>query len=652
MELSEVLVYLIKVLAIQGVFYAFYWLVLRDRVSHSLNRVYLLSTLLSAFGIPFVSIPVAVVAQPIIDSQMLVWIAEPMGSAEVQTGGASPASSFPVGPFISWIYFGLVAFLIGRSSLHLLILQKLKKQSECINNSEEGSRGMGLARAVFSSEKYLNTCLPDRQVKPTRWVRKYWFKLFKTTQSRPFSFFSNVFIPDDIFGTKSFDQIVAHECVHVWQLHSVDRLLVDFLVALFWFNPFIYLYRRALIEVHEFQADAAVVKQYDDLIGYQEVLFSQLRSAPYSGLVSHFNFSTIKKRIVMMNKSKSKGQSKLAYFFTVPVVALVLFAFTSKEGENSVNQIADKIEEITAPFESEPVVPVVDQEDRYRPSILPLKSTDKFKVSSMYGRRTDPMSKQVKMHKGMDFSAPIGTSVVATGDGVVHSLKNDPDGYGKVITLNHGSVYATMYAQLSEFKVKKGEKVKKGQLIGLTGNSGKSTGPHLHYEVLENGTRQNPMDFIKNYKFKPVVREIVPPPPPAKNPVEEKKLKELKEVEKNMKVALIADEQRVVAEVAKVRAMEAKVIAEEAAVVAKEARVIAEQQRVLAEAPEVIVVREAAVMAEKRAVELRAQAEKMEREVRVASEAAKKVIKELKAKEEKLKKEKEKNKGKKKKKDK
>src|SRR5690606_17261973 len=108
-----------------------------------------------------------------------------------------------------------------------------------------------------------------------------------------------------------------------------------------------------------------------------------------------------------------------------------------------------------------------------------------------YGWRIDPVYKTRRMHWGMDFTAPVGTEVYSTGDGVVEELEIKSWGYGKSIVIDHGYGYKTRYAHLSAFKVKKGDKVKRGDLIGLIGNSGKSTGPHLHYEVEHNGQKIN-----------------------------------------------------------------------------------------------------------------------------------------------------------------
>lgn len=130
------------------------------------------------------------------------------------------------------------------------------------------------------------------------------------------------------------------------------------------------------------------------------------------------------------------------------------------------------------------------------PAIQPVNNKDLKKLISGFGWRVDPIYKTSRMHTGVDFSANIGTDVYATGDGVVEAVESDTWGYGKSIVINHGFGYKTRYAHLSAFKVKVGKKVKRGELIGLVGNTGKSTGPHLHYEVELNGKKINPINFF------------------------------------------------------------------------------------------------------------------------------------------------------------
>ena len=99
------------------------------------------------------------------------------------------------------------------------------------------------------------------------------------------------------------------------------------------------------------------------------------------------------------------------------------------------------------------------------------------------------------MHWGMDFTAPKGTPVYATGDGLVKRADNRASGYGKHIRVDHGFGYVSLYAHMNKFQVKRGQKVKRGEIIGYVGNTGRSAGPHLHYEVFKDGEKINPINF-------------------------------------------------------------------------------------------------------------------------------------------------------------
>lgn len=129
------------------------------------------------------------------------------------------------------------------------------------------------------------------------------------------------------------------------------------------------------------------------------------------------------------------------------------------------------------------------------PAIQPVSNEDLRRTASGYGWRIDPVYGTRKMHWGMDFTADIGAEVYATGDGVVVEVVTNSWGYGKEIVIDHGFGYRTRYAHLSKFEVKRGDKVKRGDLIGLVGSTGKSTGPHLHYEVEKDGQKVNPVNF-------------------------------------------------------------------------------------------------------------------------------------------------------------
>ena len=130
------------------------------------------------------------------------------------------------------------------------------------------------------------------------------------------------------------------------------------------------------------------------------------------------------------------------------------------------------------------------------PAIQPVSNKDLKRIASGFGYRIHPVYKTWKMHTGIDFTAPVGTPIYATGDGVVIKPKSRMSGYGKVIVINHGFGYQTIYAHCSKIVARPGTKVKRGQIIGYVGNTGISTGPHCHYEVRKNGKPINPVNFF------------------------------------------------------------------------------------------------------------------------------------------------------------
>lgn len=129
------------------------------------------------------------------------------------------------------------------------------------------------------------------------------------------------------------------------------------------------------------------------------------------------------------------------------------------------------------------------------PAIQPVANEDLKRMASGYGYRIHPVYKVKKMHWGMDFSAPTGTEIYATGKGIVEKASYSNGGYGNRVIINHGYGYKTLYAHMSEITVKDGEEVSRGQVVGYVGNTGTSVGPHLHYEVSKNGQKINPSHF-------------------------------------------------------------------------------------------------------------------------------------------------------------
>ncbi len=132
------------------------------------------------------------------------------------------------------------------------------------------------------------------------------------------------------------------------------------------------------------------------------------------------------------------------------------------------------------------------------PAIQPVSNKDLNRIASGFGYRIDPVYKTTKMHEGLDFAAPQGTPIYATADGTITTAGSTGNGYGNHVIINHGYGYETLYGHMVRVKVKNGETVKRGQVIGWVGSTGKSTGPHLHYEVHKNGTKIDPIYFFYN----------------------------------------------------------------------------------------------------------------------------------------------------------
>jgi murein DD-endopeptidase MepM/ murein hydrolase activator NlpD len=132
------------------------------------------------------------------------------------------------------------------------------------------------------------------------------------------------------------------------------------------------------------------------------------------------------------------------------------------------------------------------------PAIQPISNKQLLALASGFGYRVHPIYKVKKLHTGIDFAASIGTPIYATADGKVQSVDIKFSGYGKVVEIDHGFGYRTRYAHMHEFAVRQGQSIKRGDLIGYVGNTGLSTAPHLHYEVLINGTQVDPVHYFYN----------------------------------------------------------------------------------------------------------------------------------------------------------
>jgi len=452
------LLFLLKVMVIQAILYILYALKFHKSGNHSVNRFYLIVALVISFVIPLLSFPAISEYSNETVHEITNWY-----EVTDQTLSESISVFVPVKTSNTINYYKAIGIGLFIVITTFFLLKVLISHFQLLKITRE-------AKAITINNQ--NVFIADIDI--------------------PFSYFKKIFIPERLIKAPQFDVILNHELAHVKYWHSLDRLFLEFLTAIFWFNPFHYLYRRKLVETHEFQADENTICRDRDVARYQETLYSELHSNFSIASVNHFNFNTIKNRIKMMNQPKK--QSKWQYLILLPVIALLAFSFAKKE--NSPTSLIDP--ELDELFES-----VIHLSDVYTPSIQPLKNSELVRLTSTFGKRMHPILKVMRMHEGVDFATNIGNQVMATANGTVIKVDNIINGFGKHIVIDHNGLYQTKYAQLSEFKVIEGQRVKRGDIIALTGNSGVSTGPHLHYEVRDSeGEALDPLHYIKDYNYK------------------------------------------------------------------------------------------------------------------------------------------------------
>lgn len=306
----------------------------------------------------------------------------------------------------------------------------------------------------------------------------------------PHSFLNHIFIGKEDYRNGMSTELLTHELAHVQQKHSWDILFVEFIKIIFWFNPVLYLYARDIRMNHEYLADRTVIDNHKNVSGYQHQLIqylSRFKSPPFS---SQLNYSLTKKRFEMMKKKISKTAAVIGITALVPIMIFAMMAFSPaiKKVEKS---IETGVAEIKALVEPEVLV-----EENYVPSISPINNSELTRLSSGYGQRLDPFTKEKKWHFGLDFSADTGVNVFATADGIIAVAKIQKNGYGNHVRINHGNGYETLYAHMNELKVSVEESVKMGDVIGTVGSTGRSAAPHLHYAVIKDDRHVNPIEFI------------------------------------------------------------------------------------------------------------------------------------------------------------
>lgn len=193
-------------------------------------------------------------------------------------------------------------------------------------------------------------------------------------------------------------------------------------------------------------------------------------------------------RLKAMEKSKevqlvkSLGETDLVKSISAQLNSLTLLTAYQEKSFNDIEAMVENKEKLLAAI----------------PAIQPVSDKDLTRIASGFGTRIDPVYKVPKFHAGLDFTASIGTPIYATADGVVKEAGYNEGGYGNRVIINHGFGYETLYGHMYRIKTKAGQKIKRGEIIGYVGSTGKSTGPHCHYEVHRNGTPVDPVYYFYN----------------------------------------------------------------------------------------------------------------------------------------------------------
>jgi len=460
--MTELGYYILKSTIVSGVFYLTYRLFFKKESFFVMNRFFLLSGLIFAYLFPFVQFPVSSETMEVIPviSSLQTTVNQFSFADETMVTPTHPST--PVNNNTLWI-IGIVGLI------SLLFLFRFLKH---ISN---------LIQTITSHEKIKNTD----------------YTLVLTNQKNTFSFFRYIFISPFVWDSADGKRILTHELSHLKHLHSLDRLFLELMNIVFWMNPFIYLYRKELEEVHEFQADRDATHQSESLSNYFHLVLKQATDPTLSPLMSPFSYQLIKKRI-MMSTHKSNPIKKFVIIIPIVIASFIVLIsgiipteLTDKstmqlEASNlpkldkaSVNSIASPIDLITKTTFIHPLAPQAIT-----------------KIGGGWGYRIHPVYKTKKFHYGIDYVSLLNTPIVAVNSGTITKITNEKRGYGKRIEMTHTNGYKTLYAHLNDFNVKKGQTVTQGDIIGYVGNTGTSTVPHLHFEVHLQDKKINPMSVL------------------------------------------------------------------------------------------------------------------------------------------------------------
>ncbi|WP_350287389.1 peptidoglycan DD-metalloendopeptidase family protein [uncultured Croceitalea sp.] len=440
--MEALFVHLLKSSGILLLFLLSYLILLKKETFFTGNRTFLVIGLLSSLLVPFINITKTIYVAPMPMEAPTVMAATQASKTMTKFSILEVQSHFDWTTFLSLFYVLGVVYFTFRLFIQLYAIKKIKKNSSIV---ADGS----------------------------------FYHVHTVKQISPFSFFKYIFYHPQQFDAQELKTILTHEKMHVRGLHSIDILLTELIFILLWFNPAVWFYKSVVKQNLEFIADAKTCNLNGDKKSYQYLMLKQAINTNSLTIVNAFFNSIIKKRIVMLNQNQSRRINLLKLLIVVPLVGLFIMGFNTKE-----------VVEFTPNDTTPDPVTITDID-----FVSPLRPADIKNVTSGFGMAKDPISNKVVRHSGIDLVARSGTKVSASAAGIVQVAAFD-NLNGNYVVVRHDDVYSTRYIHLKDKTVAKGAKVKAGEVIGHVGSTGRSTGPHLHFEILKSGNAINPESMV------------------------------------------------------------------------------------------------------------------------------------------------------------
>lgn len=441
-------IYLLEVLFCSGLFLVVYRLLLVRRVAFHICRRYLVITTLLAVSIPLLNMPLYPAETIYYNQPLEVSLAETLsqGQAVIENVSVVGKDAEPV-INIHWydvIQVAVFCFYVAITVISFLIFA----------NRVRAIRRLRRLSAITHCLEY--DLAENDEIKS------------------PFSFLRTIYIGND-YHRREREQILCHESWHVSCHHSVERIIMEIVRCLFWFNPFVWIACRHLTEVQEWEADREVLRNGYDVAEYRTVIFRQLFG--YNpDVICGLNNSLTKNRFIMMTHFKEGKFTLVRLAAIVPIVAgmMMLCSFTTKSP--SVIDTSDSIDMALKPNLSGAHTPLISSDG----------------VFGRYGLRTHPVLGVERIHSGVDIPAAEGAPILAAFSGRVDSAAFVDNGSGNFVIITHDNGLSTRYAHLAEMLVNRGDYVKGGAKIGTVGKTGLATGSHLHFEMALNGKTFDP----------------------------------------------------------------------------------------------------------------------------------------------------------------